>query len=140
MKTINFIILFCFSFIIFHCKNSPTESETKPLINTIWKLESFDIDGKITKPPKEQVYNIKFLNDNTFSGKNDCNEINGHYTLNSDNSLGIDDIITTEIYCGTESLDDNYWDALHAVKSYELVKNQLYIYYGNSSKLNFTGD
>ncbi len=140
MKTINIVILLCFSFLIFHCKNSPTESETKPLLDTIWKLESFDIDGVITKPPEDQVSNIRFLKDNTFSGRSDCNEIYGQYTINSGNTLNIDNIATTKIYCGTESLYDNYLEALHTVRSYELVKNQLYVHYENNSKLNFTGE
>ena len=140
MKTINFIVLLCFSFLFLHCKNSPTESEAKPLINTVWKLESFNSNGEITKPPESQVYSIRFLKDYTFSGQSDCNEIYGNYTINSENSLTIDSMVTTKIYCGSESFGDNYFEALHFVKSYELVKNQLFIHYGNDSKLNFTDE
>jgi len=37
-------------------------------------------------------------------------------------------------------LDEKYFEALDVVKSYEIDKNRLYIYYGTNSRLNFIGE
>lgn len=135
--TRNLIILLGFSLMISYCKRSSTESEMKPLLKTLWTLESFDVSGEITKPSEDQVFNIKFLEDGTFSAKSDCNEITGHYTVNSDNTIKADSIAATKVYCGQESLDKKYYDALHIIKSYKVTNDKLQIYYGNNEKLNY---
>jgi heat shock protein HslJ len=123
-----------------HCKKYPTEAETKPFLKTLWNLESFDISGEIIKPPENQVFSIKFLDDSTFSGKSDCNEINGNFIVSSDNSLSINKVGTTKIYCGSASLDEKYFEALNDIISYEIVNDKLYIYCNNNAKLNFQGE
>ena len=134
------LVGFLSSLILFFlsCNNSITnEQETKPLLKTVWNLKSFERNSKITEPAEDQVYNIKFSEDGTFSGKSDCNEISSHFTIDSLNSLIIEDIVTTKLYCGEESFGDEYFNAIHDANSYEITKNGLYIQYGNNSKLYF---
>ncbi len=140
MNTKNLIIILGLALIISYCKKSPTESESKPLLKTLWILESFDTSGQIIKPPEGQVFNIKFLEDGTFSGKSDCNDITGRFTVDSLNSLNIVSIGTTMIYCGKESLDEKYYRAIQALKLYEILNDRLYIYYNNNAKLIFQGE
>lgn len=137
MKTKNLIIILVLSLTIAYCEKSPTESETKPFLKTLWTLKSFDTSGEIIKSPEDQVFSIKFLEDGTFSGKSDCNSITGHFTVDSDNSLSIDSLFATEVYCGLASLDEKYYEALHAIKSYQIDNDRLYIYYNDIAKLNF---
>ena len=100
MKTKKYIFMLCFSFLIFSCKQSPTESESKPFLNTLWTLESFDISGEIINPLENQIYNIQFKDDSTFTGQSDCNEIGGKYRIVDKNQIEIIKIGTTKIYCG----------------------------------------
>jgi len=137
MRTITNILYIASIYFMLSCKESSTEYKTESFIKTLWTLESFEISGKINNPPEGQRYNIAFLENGTFSGQSDCNEINGYYTINSEYLLTIDSIVTTEKYCGTESLGDNYFKALRVAKSYELSENKLFIHYGIDSKLNF---
>lgn len=139
MNTKIFIIMLCFSFLISNCKQSPNEPESKPFLNTLWTLESFETNGEVIEPPEGQVYNIRFL-DSTFSAKSDCNEITGHFTIDSNNSLNVDSIVTTKVYCGTGSLDEKYYEVLQVIKSYEIINAKLHIYYGNNEKLNYQGE
>jgi len=142
MKTIIYIFLFLVSIFLIsalHCeKVQDPEPETKEFLNTLWRLESFEpLDGEIIKPPDDQIYTIQFREDSTFFAKSDCNEIIGNYEVKSRDSLIINIFATTKIYCGEESLDEKYFMALNDVKSYEIDKNRLTIYYGNNSKLNY---
>jgi len=145
MRTTICIFLFlCFILLIsiFQCKKvEGPELETKKFMNTLWQLESFEIiGGEIIKPPKDQIYTVQFEEDNSFFAKSDCNEIVGNYEVKSGGSLIINIFAKTKIYCGKESLDKKYFEALDVVKSYEIDKNRLYIYYGTNSRLNFIGE
>ena len=140
MKTKNLIIILGLALMISYCKKSPTESGSKPFLKTLWTLDSFDISGKIINPPEDQVYNIRFLDDGTFHAKSDCNEIIGHFIIDSANSLNVDSIVTTKVYCGTGSMYEKYYEAIGVMKSYEIANDRLNIYYGNNEKLNFQGE
>ncbi len=135
IKPSNFLLLIILVFVA----TCSTEPETKELINTLWKLELFETNSGVIIPPKDQTYNIKFDDDNTLNGMNDCNEISGYYKLKS-NYITIDSIATTKVYCGEASMDDKYIEALYKAKSYQITQNKLYIYYGNNSKLLFIGE
>lgn len=142
MNTRNFIILLCFSFLMFYCKNSSTESETnetetKPFLNTLWVLESFDISGEIIKPTEDQMYNIKFKNDSTFSGQSDCNDIGGRYIIEQKGVINITKLGTTFASCGDQSKDEEYYGAIDQIFSYEVIKNHLRLKYGEDSILTF---
>ena len=137
MKTRNFIILLCFSFLISYCKKTPTESETEPFLNTLWTLESFDISGEIIKPPEEQVYNIQFKDDSTFSGRNDCNDIGGRYEIKQSGVMDITKLGTSFALCGDKSMFREYYGSLEQIFSYEIDKNKLLLRYGDYSILNF---
>ena len=142
MKTANLIILLCCSFFIFHCNKSPIEieSETKPFLNTLWTLQSFDIEGIVVRPPNIQLYTIQFQEDSTFSGKIRCNTMRGKYEILLYNSFIIDVTHITKLYCGEESMDEMYFKALEISEFYEINKNKLCIYYSDNSKLNFIGE
>lgn len=137
MKITNFIILLCFAFLLYHCKKSPTESETKPLLNTLWTLESLEIDGEVVKPQENQIYNIQFKDDSTFSGRNDCNDIGGSYTFEQSGVMKVSKLGTTFANCGDKSMFREYYNAFEQIFSYEVDKNKLLLRYGEDSALNF---
>ena len=139
MKKLNHIIFLILLFFVVSCEDSSTESEIKELLNTFWKLESFETDGKIVVPPKDQIYNIQFYADYTLSGRSDCNEILGGFKLKS-NYITIDSLMTTEMYCGDTSLGDKYFTALHESETYQIPQDVLTIYCENNLKLSFIGE
>ena len=112
----------------------------KEFLDTLWQLESFEAtEGEIIKPANDQIYSIQFEEDNSFVSISHCNEIVGDYERQASGSLVIDIFARTKIYCGEESLGEEYYEALGATRSYEIDENRLYIYYGNNSnsRLNF---
>lgn len=138
MNTKKIIILLCFSFLIFCCKKSPTESETKPFANTLWTFESFVISGEIIRPPEDQVYNILFSSDSTFTGQSDCNEIGGKYRIVENNQIEIISIGSTKIYCGENSKGDDYTSAISESHSFDVNDSKMFLSYGTEdSKMTF---
>jgi heat shock protein HslJ len=141
MKRISLIYVLFFLVPLFNCfltEPEENELEEKKLQNIRWILESFDIDGNIVTPPKDQAYTIQFKEDSTVSGKIDCNYFYAKYLITSDNSLRLEQFMVTEIGCGgDQSISDKYVQAVREAKSYEIHKNRLYIYYGDNSKLIF---
>lgn len=138
-KTLNYIKLILLTIILLiinSCNESTTETNSTELLNTLWVLEAFEVNGILDIPPDNQDYNIQFKEDYKFSGRNDCNTISGYYDLNS-NNITLDNIISTEVYCGKESLDYIYIEALRRAESYKIDKNELTIYYKTNSELIF---
>ncbi|NLA22762.1 MAG: META domain-containing protein, partial [Candidatus Marinimicrobia bacterium] len=85
-------------------------------------------------------YTIQFKKDSTVSGKNDCNDFFANYLIASDDLLRLEQLVTTKIGCGgDQSFSDKYIQGLSAAKSYSILKNYLYIYYGDNSRLIFYG-
>ncbi len=130
-----FIILMSHMLLIYNCNKSPTESDIEDLVNKLWTLESFLINGKIIKPPDTQIYNVQFKENGRFSGVNDCNDFGGEYEIKSDNLI--------IIYAGgseancPNSMYREYLEAFSTAKSYKIIKNNLNIYYGTNSALIF---
>ena len=141
MKRITLIYLLFFLVLIINCfltEQEENEPEEKNLQNTLWTLKSFDLDGNIVKPPTDQLYTIQFKDDSTVSGKNDCNDFYANYLITSDDSLRLEQLVTTEKGCGgDQSISNKYIQALGDAKSYKIHKNRLYIYYGDNSELIF---
>jgi len=121
------------------CSDSATETDSTELLNTLWVLKAFEVNGMLDIPPDDQVYNIQFNEDNKFTGRNDCNNISGNFSLNL-NNITMDNLTTTEAYCGKESLDYRYFEALIVAEFYKIEKNELTIYYQTNSKLIFIGE
>ena len=109
----------------------------KEFMNTLWTLESFEVEGEVIMPPKDQIYTILFKDDSTFTGKADCNDIFGKYLISSDQSIKVIKIGTTFAYCGKNSMYTNYYSALDNIYSYRIDTTQLYLYYAKSSRLIF---
>jgi len=138
-----YLFFLCFILLIsvFQCKKvEGPELETKKFMNTLWRLESFEIiGGEIIKPPKDQIYTIQFKEDGKFYGTNDCNDIGGDYEVKSGQLLIISKVGGSKVNC-PNSLYLDYFNAIEDANSYELQKNKLHIYYGNNSRLNFIGE
>jgi len=140
MKRTKYTLLLFLLFFSSSCENSTTEIETKEFLNTLWKLEAFEIDGEIITPPVEQNYNIKFQSESTFVGKSACNDIGGNYKLEGENLLIVSKLGTTFANCGEGSFYGAFYSAVHKLSSYYLHNNRLTLFYGNNSKLIFKAE
>ena len=125
MKRISLIYVLFSLVLIFNCfltEQEENEPEEKTLQNTRWILESFDIDGNIVKPPKDQFYTIQFKEDGTVSGKNDCNDFFANYLIPSNDLLRLEQLVTTKKGCGgDQSISDKYIQGLGDAKLYKIL-------------------
>ena len=139
MKRISLIYVLFFLVTLFNCfltEQEENEPEEKNLQNTLWTLEYFDMEGIVSKPKDEQIYNVQFKEDCTFTGINDCNDFGGEYEVKTENSIVILRVGGSKMYC-RDSMFLEYLEAFRTAKSYKIHKNRLYIYYGDNSKLIF---
>lgn len=139
MKKLKLILLVIPFLFASSCNESTTDTIPAELVNTLWVLESFEVNGRINAPPSDQVYEIQFNEDNKFDGTNDCNTISGIYSLKL-NIITMDSMATTKVYCGKESMDYRYLEALNGAKTYDIGRSELSIYYEINSKLNFVAN
>ena len=139
MKNIKLLIFSTLLLFTSSCSDSATETNSTKLFNTLWVLEAFEVNRRHDIPPDDQVFNIQFREDNIFSGLNDCNSFLGSFILSS-NNITIDNISSTEVYCGKESLDYRFLEALSEAESYKIEQNKLSIYYQTNSRLIFIGE
>ena len=141
MKYMFKLFLCLLSLVALNCKEDKeifSESVTKDIVGTMWRLKAF-VPEKIFKiiPPEGQVYTIKFLNDSTYTGKSDCNQIRGKYLLDPPKIIKILNTGTTYALCPDNSLYKQYLLALRHVNSYKIEKDELYLFCDDNSKLHF---
>ena len=125
--------------VIFSCKTTTTGPEPKPLLNTIWTLNLFNIDGEKTRPAGDDIYTIVFNNDSTCTGQNDCNEYFGKFKL-ADPLLTINITGTTKVYCGNTSKSWDFLNMLEEVTSCYVHQSELYLYKDSTPILTFTAE
>ena len=105
------------------CKN-PKEPDGFIFLNTLWTLESIEANGEIIRPPSDQIYNVQFYEDGTFTGRNDCNDIQGEYKLIGNQGLEIEHFGGTKVFC-IDSIDNVFKDSLKGTNLYSIDSNKL---------------
>ncbi len=85
------------------------------ITNIVWQWERVTerASGETTTVPNPENYTLTFLDDGTFSGKADCNQISGTYSQESGFQLTLGP--TTLAFCGEASLDQQFIDLLNNV-------------------------
>jgi heat shock protein HslJ len=122
--------------ILVACGSSATSGGS--LTGVVWQLTDVKFDGQntfntISQPDK---FTIEFQTNNTANVKADCNSANLGYSING-NQLTITAGPTTLVYCGPDSLSDQYLHALQQATSYTLQGNTLTINSGSNGTMNF---
>ncbi len=118
---------------------SGCERNKNPLKNTEWKLYGFGntTDNTLREAePKDCniCYTISFREDGTITGHTSTNEIRGQYLIKG-RKLNFMELVGTEI---KEIFDgDKYVEVLHQVEQFEIISEQLKLYYGNTNYLLF---
>lgn len=146
--------IFCLGFLLAACEESslyPNDPAPKPqssgtqglstiqITNREWQLQSFEVvGGAITPITDGREYSLVFTGPRTFMGHADCNEMYGTYTSGTTDGISIDPVLTTRIFCGSDSRNIDYTEALGRATSYKATSVWLRIFYDNNTKvLNF---
>ncbi len=135
MKTKTFLFIGLALFLLMvgvGCKEEPSVSD----IYHTWKFQGFGnvSTGSFEKadpPASEQFYILTFEKDGILSGSTTTNGIYGEYSLNGRN-------VQLKILSSTERAEKGngykYAEALLSIKSYEIAKNKLKLYYNQGQE------
>lgn len=123
------------------CKKSDIVQEN-PLWGARWVLQSFEYSAQnillVIRP-----FSLLFRENGTVDMVVDCNTCIGNYEADNNGSGSltfIDHTGCTEIFCGEDSVDNEFHAALDSASRYEINGMELKIYFNNGqSRLNFFG-
>lgn len=140
-----FMLFFLVSGMVFHTSCKKSELNNPPdmsVVDVKWILESIQY-SVINVVPIEEMFYILLKEDFSVEMEVDCNYCGGTYALGNNNSILFDysTMACTEAYCGDDSMDDEFHDALNTASRYEVDGNRLRIYFNNeASQLNFIAE
>ena len=124
------ILLAGFAFV--SCDTITPPSELSEVQGT-WQLQAFELTaGSTILIPNGQDFTIQFDPDGSLGVKADCNLCGGVYETNG-NSISIDVQFCTRAYCGDESLDNQYLQALANTSRYTREGRELLLDYSNGT-------
>jgi len=132
-------------FMVWHmgCKKSDlNEPPDMSIVGVRWNLESIQYSAA-NVIPIDEVFFIRLREDSRVEMEVDCNYCAGWYALGNDNSIFFNytTMACTEAYCGEDSWDEEFHDALNTAKKYKVEGNRLRVYFNNgSSQLNFIAE
>jgi heat shock protein HslJ len=119
------------------CDESPTSPSE--LIGQSWRLVAIDRAGSSSLvPPGERRLALEFLDNGRLSVRADCNSCGGTFELTGAR-LTVRPLACTRAFCGNDSLDTPFLDALSNARTVHLEGSQLTIQAGNAT-LRFTRD
>jgi heat shock protein HslJ len=117
------------------CDESPTSPSE--LIGQTWRLLSIDRSGLPSNPaPSDRRFTIAFQDGGRLAVRADCNSCSGTYDL-SRSQFNIRPLACTRAFCGNDSLDTPFLQALSDARSARIDGSELTIR-ADSVTLRFT--
>ncbi len=117
--------------------NPPQEVPDAELMGTLWTLKSIEVPGApAILPDAKWTYPIQFFEDNRIEGGIACNHLDGEYMLTAGDSIRFKNLGATKLGCGesgNNSIENRLLMDLGAVHSYEIIGNQLLLYFDDSA-------
>jgi len=116
------------------CDGDAPSAPSEALTGITWQLQAFQTvdEGRIAVPQPER-YTLLFATDGGLDVRADCNTCVGSYRATSV-ALTIDPALAcTEAYCGDDSLDFKYLEALGSVSTYALPEDALRLHYAHGT-------
>ena len=104
--------------------SSPSAAAASVVGTWQWTASTEAAPASQSVVPDPENYTITFASDGTYSGKADCNQIAGTYTVDGSN-LTIAPGPSTLAFCGEASLDAIYVAGLGKVATYAISGDQL---------------
>ena len=96
------------------------------LKGTRWELERLYVGGSgfaVT-----EGYRLHLRSSHEFVGVADCNAYGGAYRFGRGGHFEVVDLYSTEQFCGSDSLEPDYYDALLDADEYETERGLLFLY------------
>jgi heat shock protein HslJ len=118
---------------------NPENSKVEDLLEHEWSLYLVrSDDGNMMQINSQDIFSINFAQNDTLGGVVDCNTYGSEYSARDGGEIKIGPIIfMTKVYCGEESFDDKYMNALIDVEVYEVDGKILKLGYGSEGILYF---
>jgi heat shock protein HslJ len=106
----------------------PAPGATPGLIGVTWLWEEQydESNGLLHVVPNPENYTLLLNADGSANVQVDCNSGGGTYTVNN-TELSINIMFTTMAFCGEESLDQDYLQALSRVQNYAIMNDTLFL-------------
>jgi heat shock protein HslJ len=104
--------------------SSPSAAATSLEGTWKWTASTEAVPASQSVVPDPENYTITFAADGTYTGKADCNQISGTYTVDGSN-LTIASGTSTLAFCGEASLDAIYVAGLGKVATYAIAGDQV---------------
>ena len=113
------------------CFNADLNDSIKYEITRKWIFYGFKEPWNIRcRPPNVREMTIEFIGSNTVVGASSCNSFGGNYSISDENSLHIDNLVTTDKHCINDTImywEEKYYYALENAISYNITGNRLLI-------------
>jgi heat shock protein HslJ len=116
------------------CNEAPVSPST--LVGDSWQLVSLRRgDSTPISVDDPSRYTLQFTGEGRVAIKSDCNSCGGSYTLDG-TSLSLGQVACTRAFCGEQSLDSRFVDALERARTVSSAGDQL-IMEGDAVSLRF---
>lgn len=134
-RTVFVLAILLMILLVWSCSKDDAESSDKILTTHTWKCvgigNTSNSDIADILPSDEHCYLLSFTENGDFQGTSSTNELFGKYWIKG-NNIGISQLGWTEI-CELEN-GDEYLTALENIERFEIVDNQLRLYYHSDQK------
>ena len=132
MKNIKILLIVCLIVMTYSCKTESNYTADYQIINKWIFLGFLNNDTKVEefKPDNLNEMNIVFSDTNRFHAVSSCNSFDGYYAVSYPNSIIIDSVITTLMYCVNDTVrywEEKYFNELKNALNYEISGNRLTI-------------
>jgi heat shock protein HslJ len=144
MKRFKILILFFLPFLVYSCEKVTDTKQPSCFHIDLNDTTDYDIVNKWIllgfmenllqnedcKPENIKEMNIKFDNNNRFYANSSCNYLEGHYLTSEPDSIKIDSLMTTLIYCINDTVRDweeKYMKGLNNATNFNIIGNSLKI-------------
>jgi hypothetical protein len=115
------------------CNDRGLDPRNIQLQNVVWILQSFDTVGGSTDTIKDgRSYSISFVSDTIVHVRADCNDCMAIYhaiPAGIDPQISVNNFLCTKVYCGSQSLDTQFLNALSAATNYSIQGDILRVFY-----------
>ncbi len=91
-----------------------------------WKMAT--LNGESVKGAEADSYTLIFGEENKLSAKGECNRIMGEYNFADDNSVKIESLAATMMFCPNLEQEDKFIKTLESVTKYEAANGELKLY------------
>ncbi len=135
MKLTNVIII-CVLLVLLNsgCKKCDcSEDNFSELINITWVLETI-YNSSTDVIQVSDRYSIIFKEDKTVDLIVDCNSCSGSINVQSENYISLNNSLAcTEVACGPDSNDTEFYLAIEKISRYEIINNKLFLYFNDEN-------